>query len=143
MVRCAFCAERGSWVTMTIVIPDSRFRRAISSRTSSAEARSRSPVGSSATVVDSEDVPHDVVTMNSRVSFMELDTESESEVTLVYPSDADVNRNRISILAPVGAALLGLSVGDEIKWPLPSGKVRAYKIISVLFQPEAAGQYDL
>jgi regulator of nucleoside diphosphate kinase len=96
-----------------------------------------------ATVVDSEDVPHDVVTMNSRVSFMELDTESESEVTLVYPSDADVNRNRISILAPVGAALLGLSVGDEIKWPLPSGKVRAYKIISVLFQPEAAGQYDL
>jgi regulator of nucleoside diphosphate kinase len=96
-----------------------------------------------ATVVRSEDIPPDVVTMNSRVSFRELDAGQESEITLVYPSDADVNRQRISILAPVGAALLGLSVGDEIKWPLPSGKTRTYKIISVLFQPEAAGQYDL
>jgi regulator of nucleoside diphosphate kinase len=96
-----------------------------------------------ATVVRSEDIPSNVVTMNSRVAFKEMDTENESEVTLVYPSDADVNQGKISILAPVGAALLGLSVGDEIKWPLPSGKIRTYKIVSVLFQPEAAGQYEL
>ena len=96
-----------------------------------------------ATVVPSEKIPFDVVTMNSRVSFQELDTGEKSEITLVYPSDADVNRRRISILAPVGAALIGLRVGDEIEWPLPSGKTRTYKIISVLFQPEAEGRYDL
>lgn len=96
-----------------------------------------------ATVVPSEKIPSDVVTMNSRVSFQELDTGEKSEITLVYPSDADINRRRISILAPVGAALIGLRVGDEIEWPLPSGKTRTYKIISVLFQPEAEGRYDL
>lgn len=96
-----------------------------------------------ATVVPSEKIPFDVVTMNSRVSFQELDTGEKSEITLVYPSDADINRRRISILAPVGAALIGLRVGDEIEWPLPSGKTRTYKIISVLFQPEAEGRYDL
>jgi regulator of nucleoside diphosphate kinase len=96
-----------------------------------------------ATVVPSEKIPSDVVTMNSRVSFQELDTGEKSEITLVYPSDADINRRRISILAPVGAALIGLRVGDEIEWPLPSGRTRTYKIISVLFQPEAEGRYDL
>lgn len=96
-----------------------------------------------AIVVSSEEIPPNVVTMNSRVLFKELETGEESEITLVYPSDADVDRQRISILAPVGAALLGLSVGDDIQWPLPSGKTRTFKIISVLFQPEAAGQYDL
>lgn len=96
-----------------------------------------------ATVVRSEDIPPHVVTMNSKVSFREADTDAESEITLVYPSDADVNRKRISVLTPVGSALIGLSVGDEIEWPLPSGKIRAYKIISVLYQPEAAGRYDL
>ena len=96
-----------------------------------------------ATVVPSEEIPSDVVTMNSRVSFRALDTGEESEITLVYPSDADVNRRRISILAPVGAALIGLRVGDEIEWPLPSGKTRTYRIVSVLFQPEAEGRYDL
>jgi len=96
-----------------------------------------------ATFVPSEKIPSDVFTMNSRVSFQELDTGEKSEITLVYPSDADINRRRISILAPVGAALIGLRVGDEIEWPLPSGKTRTYKIISVLFQPEAEGRYDL
>jgi len=96
-----------------------------------------------ATVVPSEKIPSDVVTMNSRVSFQELDTGEKSEITLVYPSYADINRRIISILAPVGAALIGLRVGDEIEWPLPSGKTRTYKIISVLFQPEAEGRYDL
>ena len=96
-----------------------------------------------AVIVPSAEIPADVVTMNSRVVFRELETGEETEATLVYPSQADVNQRRISILAPVGAALLGLSAGDEIQWPLPSGKTRTYKIISVLFQPEAEGRYDL
>ena len=94
-------------------------------------------------IVPSAEIPADVVTMNSRVVFRELETGEETEATLVYPSQADVNQRRISILAPVGAALLGLSAGDEIQWPLPSGKKRTYKIISILYQPEAAGNYDL
>jgi len=96
-----------------------------------------------AVVVPSAEIPPDVVTMNSRVVFREMETGEETEATLVYPSRADVNRKRISILAPVGAALLGLSAGDEIQWPLPSGKMRTFKIVAVLYQPEAAGNYDL
>jgi len=95
-----------------------------------------------AIVVPSEEIPSDVVTMNSRVIFKDLDSEEETEITLVYPSDADVNLGKISILTPVGAALLGLSVGDQINWPLPTGRIRTYKILSVLYQPEAAGQHD-
>jgi regulator of nucleoside diphosphate kinase len=74
---------------------------------------------------------------------MELETGKESEVTLAYPSDANLEKGRVSILAPVGAALIGLRIGDEIEWPLPSGKHRTYRITSVLFQPEAEGHYHL
>ncbi len=96
-----------------------------------------------ATIVKSEEVPPDVVTMNSRVRFLDLDSGEESEATLVYPGDADVAARKISIVAPVGAAIFGLSVGDEIEWPVPSGKKRRFKILSVVYQPEAAGRYDL
>ena len=98
---------------------------------------------SQATVVRSEDVPPDVVTMNSRVKFLDLDSGEEVEVTLVYPGDADVPSGKISITAPVGAAVFGLSVGDEIEWPVPSGKKRRLKVTAVLFQPEAVGRFDL
>ncbi len=96
-----------------------------------------------ATIVSSEAIPPDVVTMNSRITFMELETGKESDVTLVYPSDANLEKGKVSILAPVGAALIGLRIGDEIEWPLPSGKHRTYRITSVLFQPEAEGHYHL
>lgn len=95
-----------------------------------------------AIVVPADKIQPYVVTMNSHVIFREIDTGHEEEVTLVYPSDSDVDARRISILTPVGSALLGLSVGDKIEWPLPSGKNRIYKVISVIYQPEAHGQYD-
>jgi len=98
---------------------------------------------SQATVVRSEEVPADVVTMNSRARFLDLDSGEELEMTLVYPGDADVKLGKISISAPVGAAIFGLSVGDEIAWPVPSGKDRRLKVVEVIFQPEAAGRYDL
>lgn len=84
-----------------------------------------------AIILKSEEIPPDVVTMNSRVQFKTLETDSTSEVTIVYPSDADSSHARVSILAPVGAALIGLRVGDEIEWALPTGLVRTFKIISV------------
>lgn len=91
-----------------------------------------------AVVVSQDEVPHDVVTMNSRVVFEDA-SGRQREVTLVYPPQADAQSGRISVLAPVGAALLGLSVGQEIEWPLPGGRATTLRIISVTYQPEAAG----
>jgi regulator of nucleoside diphosphate kinase len=67
----------------------------------------------------------------------------ELEMTLVYPRDADLASGRISVLAPVGAALLGLSVGQSIEWPMPHGGTRRLKVSAILFQPEAAGKLPL
>jgi regulator of nucleoside diphosphate kinase len=95
-----------------------------------------------AEVVASTDVPPDVVTMNSRVRFCDADTGEEHEATLVYPADANIDAWRISVLAPVGAALLGLSIGQVIDWPLPSGATKRLRVVSVLYQPEAAGDFN-
>lgn len=93
-----------------------------------------------ATVVAESEVTRDIVTMNSRVKFEDLGTGEESELALVFPSDADVASNKVSVLAPVGSALLGLKVGDEIDWPMPSGKDRRLRVISILYQPESDGK---
>jgi RNA polymerase sigma-70 factor (ECF subfamily) len=92
-----------------------------------------------AEIVEPEAVPRDVVTMNSVVRFVDEDSDRESEVRLVFPGDADVEVSRISVLAPIGSALLGLSVGDSIDWPLPKGHTRRLRVLAVPYQPEAAG----
>jgi regulator of nucleoside diphosphate kinase len=96
-----------------------------------------------AEIVPPDSVPHDVVTMNSRVVFEDTENGKRSEATLVYPHDADGTANRISVLAPVGSALLGLRVGQMIDWQLPTGRRRRYKVVSVTYQPEAAGDFNL
>lgn len=90
-----------------------------------------------ADVVDGRDVPPDVVTMNSRVMFQDMTSGTAAEVTIVFPHDADVRRGRISVLAPVGTALLGLAEGDSIVWPFPDGSSRCLRVVAVTFQPEA------
>jgi len=87
------------------------------------------------------DVPFDVVTMNSEVAVRDMESNEEMMFAVVFPSAADVNRQRISILAPIGTAVLGCRVGDTIDWKVP-GRTRRLKIERVLFQPEAAGQFD-
>ncbi|WP_375771690.1 nucleoside diphosphate kinase regulator [Archangium gephyra] len=94
-----------------------------------------------AEVVEPTQVPPDVVTMNSRVVYRDEDTGETREVTLSYPKDASLEQGRVSVLAPVGAALLGLSVGQEIGWQLPGGKNKRLRILSVNYQPQAAGHY--
>lgn len=84
-----------------------------------------------ATVLPDADLPPDVVAMESTVTFRDIDTGQESTVELVYPAQADAARNRISILAPVGAALIGLRVGEQIAWPLPDGRDRHLEVVSV------------
>lgn len=84
-----------------------------------------------AQVLDDEALPQDVVRMNSKVTFEDLESGKVSEVTLVYPQEIQGEGQRLSILAPVGAALIGLRVGQEIEWPLPSGKIKALKVVAV------------
>lgn len=96
-----------------------------------------------AEVVESADIPPDVVTMNSRVVVEDLESRKRHTVSLVYPGAADFEEGRLSILAPVGAALLGLREGAEIAWPAPNGTERRVRVISVEWQPEATGDYSL
>lgn len=93
-----------------------------------------------AKVVPREMIPEDVVTMNSRVIFENETTRERREITLVYPGNADIDAGRISVLVPVGTALLGLRVGQSIDWELPGGAKQRYRIVEVPFQPEAAGE---
>jgi len=94
------------------------------------------------TVVDSEDVPADVITMNSRVSVTDIESGEQMTYTLVFPSEANIAENKLSILVPLGMALIGYRKGDIIEWPVPSG-VRKIKVNDVIYQPEAAGNYNL
>lgn len=92
-----------------------------------------------ADIVDPKDMPPNVVTMNSTVRFQIVSSAEEFCLTLVYPKDVDSSGTTISILAPVGSALLGLSQGDEIEWPKPGGGVLQVRIIEVAYQPEREG----
>ncbi|AVO52833.1 regulator of nucleoside diphosphate kinase [Ectopseudomonas oleovorans] len=94
-----------------------------------------------AEVVGHDEVPAGVVTMNSRVHCREESSGKDYHLTLVYPQDAG-GEGKVSILAPVGCALLGLSVGQHIDWPAPGGKQLKLTLLEVEYQPEAAGEYD-
>ena len=93
-------------------------------------------------VVAPTEVPPDVVTMNSRVRLVDLDTHEEMVYTLVFPQEADLTQSKISVLAPIGTAMLGYRVGDTFTWRVPDG-VRRLQVKEILYQPEAAGDYHL
>ncbi len=95
-----------------------------------------------AQIVTPQDIPADTITMNSKVALLDLDTREEEIYTLVYPENADSAEGKISILAPVGTAMLGYRVGDVFEWDVPAGK-RRLKVDRILYQPESAGDYDL
>jgi regulator of nucleoside diphosphate kinase len=93
-------------------------------------------------VVEPKSVPSDVITMNSRVKLVDLESGETMVYTLVFPQDADLAQGKISVLAPIGTAMLGYRVGDVFSWQVPSGE-RRIKVEAILYQPEAAGDYDL
>jgi|SRR5690554_5792365 regulator of nucleoside diphosphate kinase len=95
-----------------------------------------------AVVVPSTDIPPDVITMNSRFRMTDLDTGEESEYTLVFPGTANIVKGRLSVLAPVGTALLGRKESDVIEWTVPVG-IKRFRIDKVLYQPEAAEAFHL
>jgi regulator of nucleoside diphosphate kinase len=94
-----------------------------------------------AEVREPRDMPADAITMNSTARFRDEASGEERELTLVYPRDADGSPDKISILAPVGSALLGLRAGQSIEWPVPGGRSTRLVVLGVRYQPEAAGEY--
>ena len=92
-------------------------------------------------VVPSPVVPSTVVTMYTQVLLEEQPGGTQLRLTLCYPPDVDPARGQVSVLSPIGAAVLGLSVGETARWRAPTGDERSARILSILFQPEAAGDY--
>lgn len=96
-----------------------------------------------AKIISDDQVPADLVTMNSKVKFLNIQDDKEMVITIVYPSDANFAEGRISVLASIGSALIGLRVGQEINWQFPNGKTKTLKILDVLYQPEANEDWHL
>ena len=94
-----------------------------------------------AVIVDPDNLPGDVITMNSRAEMRDLESGETVTFTLVFPSEADIDEEKISVLAPIGAGMLGYRVGDEFEWNVPGG-LRRMKVTKVEYQPEAAGDFD-
>lgn len=94
-----------------------------------------------ADVVAPQEIPENVVTMNARVKITIAPANEPTEITLVYPHDFRGDKGQVNVLAPVGAAILGLSEGQEIEWPQPDGHLMKVKIEKVLYQPEREGDY--
>ena len=93
----------------------------------------------SAEVVEPDCVPPDVVTMRSRVRVLDMVSGQANTYTICYPSEANLEAGRLSVLAPIGTALLGYREGDVVEWPVPGG-VRVLKIEKLEHQPEAAAR---
>lgn len=92
-----------------------------------------------ASVVLPDQIPSDVITLHSTARLLDQETSEEMIYTLVFPEDADVAQGKISILAPIGTAMLGYRVGDTFEWDTPGGK-RILLLQEILYQPEAAGE---
>ncbi len=95
-----------------------------------------------ATVVEPDAIPAKVVTMNTRLRLMDLDAHKSFEMTVVFPQYADFDTGKVSVISPVGTAVLGYAEGDTIEWSVPAGK-RRLRIEKILYQPEAAGGHHL
>lgn len=95
----------------------------------------------SADLVLPQEISPDIVTMNSQVEIVFDGSEIHQKFTLCYPKDVDPGLGFISVLSPVGSALLGRRVGDTASWQMPQGNERSAKVFAVLFQPEASGDY--
>ncbi|ARP00831.1 nucleoside diphosphate kinase regulator [Vibrio alginolyticus] len=91
-----------------------------------------------ATVLEPEQMPDNVVTMNSTVEFKFSGEDRTMTKTLVYPSELK-SSDDISIFAPVGSALIGLSVGQKLEWPMPNNQVKTIEIVDITYQPERCG----
>ena len=95
-----------------------------------------------AKVIEPHEIPNNVVTMHSIIKISFLNTNKTIQFQIVYPDQANIKENKISIFSPVATALIGYKVSDEIEWIVPSGLTKL-RIDEIIYQPEAAGDYDL
>lgn len=96
-----------------------------------------------AKIISDSEVWPELVTMNSKVRFLNINENKEMIITIVYPTDADFAQGKISVLASLGSALIGLGVGQQINWMFPDGQTRTLKILEVIYQPEASEDWHL
>ncbi|MBV5293090.1 MAG: nucleoside diphosphate kinase regulator [Curvibacter lanceolatus] len=94
-------------------------------------------------VVPSRDIPPGVVTMQSRVTVQPVDGGPLRHITLAYPAEAQPEKGQLSVLSPVGLALLGWPVGQPVQWQTPDGREACWIIVSIEYQPEAAGHFTV
>ena len=94
-----------------------------------------------AEVVSPQNIPENIVTMNAKVLITIAPSTESTEVTLVYPHDFHGDKGQVNVIAPIGAAILGLAEGQDIEWPQPNGDLMKVKIEKILFQPEREGQF--
>ena len=92
-------------------------------------------------LIAQREVPKDVITLNSKVRLTDLGTGEEMSYALVLPNEADIDQHKISILAPIGTAMLGYSVGDTFEWKVPGG-LRRLEVKEILHQPEASEDHQ-
>lgn len=109
---------------------------------SNAEAEKLMKELDSAKIVTPEDIPSNVVTMNSIVRLSFLNSNKQVQFQIVYPDQANLKENKISIFSPIATALIGYKVANEIEWLVPTGPTRI-RIDEIIYQPEAAGDYSL
>jgi regulator of nucleoside diphosphate kinase len=119
-------------------IRDARMKKTIEA----AEAQKLINELESATLVEPQEIPSDVVTMNSVVKISFVGEECQQEFRIVYPNEADFKSRKVSIFSPVATALIGFRIGDLIEWMVPGG-MKQIKIDGIIYQPEAAGDYNL
>ena len=96
-----------------------------------------------AQLVEAEEMPADVVTMNSEVRYLDLEALEEFTVKLVYTLRVDIQVTQVSILSPLGTALIGLKKGEDYSFKTRNGKLKRIRILDILFQPEAEERFDL
>lgn len=94
-----------------------------------------------AELVQSRDVPADIVTMHSQVTIVDTRTGHRDQMTLCYPREADPAKGFLSVLSPVGMSLIGLRLGATATWRTPGGEEGSAKVAEILYQPKASGEY--
>ncbi len=130
--------------TIYITGPDMNRLRSLndSMKSSREDLKTLSAELEQAKVVSPAEIPADVITMNSKAQLRDLEDNELMTYTLVFPGKANVDEGMISVLAPIGTAMLGHRVGDEFEWHVPAGAIRL-RVEKVLYQPEAAGHFNL
>ena len=108
-----------------------------------AQRRAMMDLLDTSTLVPSREVAPDIVTMYSQVLLQDLQTGQQQTLTLCYPADAQPAGGFVSVLSPVGCALLGLTVGSIARWLNPTGEAKAAEIMAIHFQPESSGDYAM